>query len=577
MSTELDAFHEVEALSGKHPGEPWCLQPVEFFQPALAKEGTYSKRLKDAHKAHPRTTQGCLDNLRHYAGEVISAEIRHGDRIPLLRARAQELGLTLRDTELSRILWDARRQATGTAEPITQSDEIDLSPTPWCWDGLIIGGTLNLLVSLPKVGKTSFLLAWIAAWHRGQMAFLDRELIGPCPPVLIVGTDQPMADWGRMMQPLDLLSNTSRNRGRILPPVVALFHAGRPLHLDPEGIERIASFAREHPELLIVVDSLAACMRPLGIAEESADFAGPIGDLMEAVEPFGATVVAIHHSNKGRAGESATMASRGSTALPAVASQIIKLSRLANGQPGATDRRLVIETEGRGGMPLRLLIERTEAGDWISHGDAEAVTQAQHIAEQEDSLNDQQRDALEAVRELCGVQEWGTAAQVADRLAIASKDADRIIRRRLDSITQRGLLVSELVSTPQAQQKRYWPAREVRTLDTPTPADVSAPSAPSGPPSVREDPSCENPVSTVTSPLGADGGDTGDGAESVGGCVRSAAEIGAGVGVRTLEPMQESAAPPARPLTGKPPKWDHDLWAGKCPAARLPAAPGKLA
>ncbi len=561
MSDELDAFHEVEALSDKHPGEPWCLQLGEFFQPALAKEGTYSKRLKDAHKAHPKTTQCCLDNLRHYAGEVISAESRHGDRIPLLRARAQELELTLRDGELNRILWDARRQANGTAEPITQADEIDLSPTPWCWDGLIIGGTLNLLVSLPKVGKTSFLLAWIAAWHRGQMAFLDRALIGSCPPVLIVGTDQPMADWGRMMQPLELLSSTSRTRGKIQPPIVALFHAGRPLHLDPEGIERIASFAREHPELLIVVDSLAACMRPLGIAEESADFAGPIGDLMEAVEPFGATVVAIHHSNKGRASESATMASSGSTALPAVASQIIKLSRLANGQPCATDRRLVIETEGRGGMPLRLLIERTEAGDWISHGDAEAVTQAQHFAEQEDTLNDAQRDALEALRELCDAQEWVTAAQVADHLGMTRKDADRTIRRRLDSITRRGLLVSEKVSTLHAQQKRYRPAGEVRTLDNPTPAAPSHPSGPSAASSIHEDPSYENPGFTVPSPLGADGGDAPDSAESVGGCGRSDDCIGVGTGARTLEPMQESAAPPARPLTGKPPTWDHDPWA----------------
>ncbi|MEB3318461.1 MAG: AAA family ATPase [Cyanobacteriota bacterium] len=520
MSAELDAFHEVEALSDKHPGEPWCLQPGEMYQPFLAKDGVYSRRLNDAHKAHPKTTQGCLDTLRHFAGELISAESRYADRIPLLRAKAQELKLPLRDGELSRILWDARRQTTGTAEPITQADEIELSPTPWRWDGLIMSGTLNLLVSLPKVGKTSLLLAWIAAWHRGQVAFLDRELIGPCPPVLIVGTDQPMADWGRMMLPLNLISINSRTRGRILPPIVALHHAGRPLHLYPAEIERIAIFASKHPDLLIVLDSLAACMRPLGIAEESADFAGPIGDLMEAVEPFGATVVAIHHSNKGRAGESATMASRGSrgsTALPAVASQIIKLSRLANGQPGATDRRLVIETEGRGGMPLRLLIERTEAGDWISHGDAEAVTQAQHFAEQEDSLNDGLRDALEAVRDLCSGQEWATAAQVADRLGITSTSADRTIRRRLDSIAQRGLLVSELVSTRQAQQKRYRPAGEVRTLDTPTPADVSAPSAPSGPLSIREDPGCVNPVPTVPSPLCADSGDAGDGAESVGG------------------------------------------------------------
>jgi hypothetical protein len=102
--------------------------------------------------------------------------------------------------------------------------------------------------------------------------------------------------------PDDAPTGTGENqRGRHSWPAPAAdhrpAHAGQPIHLDPEGIERITTFAKQYQGLLVVVDAMASCMRPLGIAEESADFAGPIGDLMEAVEPHGATVVAIHHSN----------------------------------------------------------------------------------------------------------------------------------------------------------------------------------------------------------------------------------------------------------------------------------------
>ncbi|MCP9841273.1 hypothetical protein KBY93_11610 [Synechococcus sp. J7-Johnson] len=95
---------------------------------------------------------------------------------------------------------------------------------------------------------------------------------------------------------------------------------GAPLHLDPEGIDRIAAYAQQRPGLLIVIDSLSACVAPLGLKEESPQIAEPIHHLMQQVEPHGATVVLIHYAGKGRAGEGASQASRGSTAVPAVAS-----------------------------------------------------------------------------------------------------------------------------------------------------------------------------------------------------------------------------------------------------------------
>jgi len=563
-------MHELK--KGHRPHEVWAYEQLmkrpegrgrmpQPFSEQMATNGHYTTVLKmwwQKDAAEPAqqqkqelTAREKIETLRDAAGFLIEAETSHSDRIPLLRAMARDLVISLRDEELRGMLWDARRAASGSAELLTQADEIDLSPTPWCWDGVVMAGALNLLVSLPKIGKTALVLAWIAAWHRGDIHFLERELVGACPPVLIVGTDQPKSDWARMMAPLGLVStNTTGTRGRLQPPIIGLAHAGQPIHLDPEGIERIAAYASEHPGLLVVVDSLAACMRPLGIAEESADFAGPIGDLVEAIEPHGATVVAIHHSNKGRAGDSATMASRGSTALPATASQIIKLGRVPSNQPNPADRRVVVETEGRGGLPVRLLIERDEGGSWISHGDAEAVTQAQQRAEQEESLSDAHRDALEAVREMCEQMDSVTAMEVADRLQSKGESAERTMRRRLDSMARRGLLVSDTIATLHGRQKRYRPAGEDRTPNTPTPVHASDVSDVSDPPFIREDPSLTFPVLCIPSPEGSDTSDTKDGSESVGGD-RTHARPGAGC---------PGAGSPAKRHTGTPPSWSRDPW-----------------
>lgn len=411
-----------------------------------------------------------LAAMRQAAAALLEEGAAFGDRIPLLRGRAQELGITLRDQELQRLYWDARRAAAGTIEPLTPGDRIDLSPCPFHWEGVIMLAALNLLIALPKIGKTSLMLALIGAWHRGEPAFLGLQLIGPCPPVLIVGTDQPSSDWGRMLQQVGLLGS----EGQIQAPIVALYHRGRPLHLDPEGIERIASHAAQHPGLFVLLDSIAALTGSLGIDENSAEIAEPIADLMEAVEPHGATLLAIHHASKGRAGESATLASRGSTALPAAASQIISLARLSAGTPGSPqDRRIVMKTEGRGGLPQHLLIERTEEG-WISHGSAESVALAQHLLALEEKLTDRQAEALELVR-----NRWASGERTdAKALAVAvgsGRDCERTARRTLDGLARKGLLRSSMETERAGRRKWFWPvgAEESADLRTPSRGGIS--------------------------------------------------------------------------------------------------------
>lgn len=493
MSIEKDAFHRLELLG--------ALEPNEVFSPHMAEAGAYTARVRVVLEERPlpdgdqpaagataQTVMDALNALERYAAELLRADTPHQHRVPHLRVRCRELNLPLRDPELKRLLADARRQALGVAEGIG-SRPLNLAPVPWLAEGLLMRGCMNLLLGPPKIGKTSLTTGLIGAWAAGSDNYLGLPLIGPCPPVLIVGPDQPEGDWGRLLLSCGLLDAQHRLR----PPVIDLFTAGQPLQLDAEGIERIATYAAEHKGLLVLIDSLAAVTRTLGISENDAEIASPLMALLEALEPHGATPVLIHHSGKASIGGSPSLASRGSSAIPAIASQTVSLSRLAEGQPGAPpDRRVVVKTEGRGGSPIELLAERTDAG-WISHGDAEAVQAERWRQQEEGRLPDRHGEALEAVRE-----RWDTdqlpmdAATLAEVLELKG-DAVRKARALLDSLVRRGLLTSELRASRVGRKKVYAPSGGVRSPGGGVSSQPSEPSQPSGPPTVIDSPNGEKP------------------------------------------------------------------------------------
>ena len=296
---------------------------------------------------------------------------------------------------------------------------------------------VNLFIASPKVGKTSLVIAAIAAWHRGE-TFLGKQFYGECPPVLIVGSDQPQSDWGRMLQREGLVSEERR----LMAPIVGLFHSGTPLSLDPEGIEKIASYAKEHPSLVVVIDSYARCVASLGLSERDAEIAGPLADLQEAIASYGATIIVIHHANKG-GHESASMASRGSSALPALASQLIHLTRLEQGQEGSMGGKRMLTTEGRGGAPEKMLLELSEEGQWLFRGGGDALLQEQERQKIIGFLNDRQASALEHVEETWEETQGrqGISADLlASRMELRGADTSRTARRLLEQLRKRGLV-----------------------------------------------------------------------------------------------------------------------------------------
>lgn len=412
--------------------------------------------LSDQRHHNPVTPAEMCADLQRLAAKLQADRVGFAEWLPTLRHRAGELGLAIRDNELLGLLSTARRRRLGVEGLLGPGDVLDMSPQPWAWQDLLLRGCLNLLVAEPKQGKTSLLVAMIAAWHRGAGTFLGRELSGPCPPVLFIGTDQGQADWGRMLQSAGLLGAD----GRILAPIVGLAHSGRPVHLDPEGIDMIAEMAQQHPGLLVVIDSLSACIVSLGLKEESPEIAMPVAELMEQLEPHGATVVLIHHASKGRAGESATRASRGSTALPALASQILKLAPATSSNP--RDNRRLLTTEGRGGSAQSLVIER-EGSTWVLHGGIDALEQELQQAAVISRLSDRQADALDVLRDRwADQQQQTTAADLVDALGLTGSDPQGAARQTLQQLERKGLAQSTKLPSQFRKKGAYgfWPTTE---------------------------------------------------------------------------------------------------------------------
>lgn len=480
MSTEKDNWQRLQ-LAGVVPLE-------EPFSPGKARDGYYSELLRDWLKKPlevdanglpvpdaVKTVGDALIELEDKASGLLTQRVSQSHRLIHLREAASDLGLNVRDGELKRVLADARRRLDGVTESVGQR-ALSMAPVPWMVEGLLMARCLNLLIAPPKVGKTSMAMQMVSQWAAGAESYLGQPFRTPCPPVLVVGPDMPECDWAHMLNGMGLLQQDLRLKW----PLVDLFTAGSRLQLDEEGIERIAAYAAQHPDLLVVVDSIATVTGRLGISENDPEIAQPLLALIEALEPHGATLLVIHHANKARMGENPTMASRGSSAIPALASHMVGLSRL-NGQAqlnGKTDRRVVLKTEGRGGMPLELLVERVEEAGWICHGDAESVQAERQRQEVEEKLSDRQQEALELVRdrwELDGLPM--DAMDLAPLMGLGSH-GERKARSTLDQLARRGLLTVEVQNTGVSRRKVFSPVGTPRGGVCLRASDASDPSEP---------------------------------------------------------------------------------------------------
>ena len=435
----------------------WRALPAEQA-PILEKEALHPSpqvgQEGDRSRAPARQPQSdhrrLLRELQGMARGHLQEKLPPHERIALLRAAAIEGGLSLRDGEILAITAHARRELQGKASAATAEDEFDIPDEVWAWDQVIAARTPNLLVALQKVGKTALMAGLISAWEYGAGNFLGLDLHGPCPPVIIAGTDQTMADWRAVLAPAGLMQKQANGRWKLCGPIVTLWHRSQPVYLDMAGIEDIARACEQHPGALLLCDTYAALISPLGLDEAKPEAAEPLYNLMEMIEPFGATPVLLHHASKSRANERASNASRNSNAIPAAVSQIISMQWLEPDRK--SDQRINLTTEGRNSKPIDLVIEQVDRSQWISHGSTETIREQQRIAKVEGDLNARQAGALEHIRTAWGRHQELAAPDLVKLMPheFEGTDPSRAARDTLKQLYDKGLLDKRTKSEAEA-------------------------------------------------------------------------------------------------------------------------------
>ena len=338
-----------------------------------------------------------FDRLVEMAVYLITSNEPIIKRAGILRNQAKMESIPLSNRDVFLILAKARRDIEGIDEGEKPNVELDVSEESWLWDQLITEANLTLIVSMPKVGKSSLVGAFLGQLSSGSTEYLGKEIKGEKRSIYIVGSDQPLNDWVKILIPAGLAERTASGKVILKEPLKRLWHKGKPLHLTEESIELLYGIAKDDPNSIFVFDAFASLISGLGLDENHAASVEPVRMLCEALAPTKATVILLHHASSTNAGERAVKASRGTKALPAEASQIIDLDWLI--PEDKNDNRIKVSTAGRNSTPVDMVIEQVDRAVWVDHGSSSEIAETLRLEQVRAKLTDRQELVLSFIEE----------------------------------------------------------------------------------------------------------------------------------------------------------------------------------
>jgi hypothetical protein len=356
---------------------------AEATSVSSAASGTSAASLPP-HSERMRAMRELAINLIHSQG--IPSDI---DRLSILRKENDRLKLKLNERELQKLLWEARRSGGERPLPLMGGCEILLPSTEWWLDGIIQAGVINLLVAMPKTGKTRFVMRLIKALIHGEKLFLDRTLNWKEPSVLILGNDQTAHEWAVLLRANGLI----HERNVLTEKISTIFCKESSEYIDEQGITRMHGWAKNNRNGIILIDSLATCMPSNGVSENDPEFVQPLALLQEKVSPYGATIIVIHHTSKTESSKG-VVASRGTSALPALCSQILYLRHDEEDCLDENGKKLILTTESRAAQSVELYLTMDKKGEWSAKSSDTLWKERQH-KKTLDKLNSRQREAYE--------------------------------------------------------------------------------------------------------------------------------------------------------------------------------------
>ena len=105
----------------------------------------------------------------------------------------------------------------------------------------------NLITASPKVGKTTLVVEMLSKWNTGVLGeHLGFEFKGKCPKVILIGTDMPNSRWMPLLAKFGLAKPIGKDGYQFVDPIIAYFSMNRPLHLDDEGLSKIADLCSKN-------------------------------------------------------------------------------------------------------------------------------------------------------------------------------------------------------------------------------------------------------------------------------------------------------------------------------------------
>ena len=250
---------------------------------------------------------------------------------------------------------------------------------------------------MPKVGKSSLVGAFLGQLSSGSTEYLGKEIKGEKRNIYIVGSDQPLNDWVKILIPAGLAERTASGKVILKEPLKRLWHKGKPLHLTEESIELLYGIAKDDPNSIFVFDAFASLISGLGLDENHAASVEPIRMMTEALASTKAPPILLHHASGSNAGQRAVKASRGTNALPALASQILELDWLV--PEDKHDNRITISSAGRNSTPIDMVIEQVDRAVWVNLGSKSEIAENLRLEKVREKLNDRQELVLTFIEE----------------------------------------------------------------------------------------------------------------------------------------------------------------------------------
>lgn len=340
-----------------------------------------------------------------------------------LSAIGRELSLRARDgADLAELLDQVRPRlddlATGArgAKPrryrLRSIDQVRaLPPLDWVVDGLLPAPGFAVLVSQANAGKTTFALGVALSALYGRQ-WCGRD-VAPGSTLYVAGEgvrglSQRIAAWERDHRG----AHTTDDRYFLvmddLPPLTA-----DGVHVLREAIHDLRE-SHGHAPRYIVLDTFSSMWG--GESEDKTESWSPVlMGLRSIVEQTGASILALHHANKGPSDRRhLDLASvRGSSAIVGSADTILGLEPVTDGA------RLVVlkQRDGMRNPPIPLRLHQIEEGVYF-------MPQPPQLEEAERSLDDLAEDRVRMiVRKLEEMGDAPSASSVVTRLGGRRQDA----------------------------------------------------------------------------------------------------------------------------------------------------------